>query len=406
MRIILIHQAFNVPDQPGGSRHYELARYCVSEGHEFTIVASDLNYATGKHITRDGERVEKETLDGIRIVRARTYPAIHRSYAWRVIAFLGFMRTSFMAAWRVGPVDVVMGTSPPIFQGASTWLLAFLRRRPYLLEIRDLCVDGVIQQGILKNPILIAMTRCLERFLLKRATHLLVNSPAFADRLMERGIPPAKMTIIPNGVDPDTFDPEIKGEDVREELGLDGKFVVMYTGALGHANDIPTILRAADRLRDRADIQFVLVGDGKERSKLEAQAEEMDLPNVTFAGSRPKLEMKRYLGAADAGIAALQDIEIFRTVYPNKVFDYMAAGRPIVLGIEGAIREVVEAGECGICVAHGDDEAIAAAVVQLSENRELAAAMGRAGREHVVEHFNRHKHAVEFVELLERLRKK
>ena len=150
-------------------------------------------------------------------------------------------------------------------------------------------------------------------------------------------------------------------------------------------------------------VHFLLVGDGKERDNLEALAEQLDLPNVTFAGARPKYEIPEILAASDACIAILQDIPMFRTTYPNKVFDYMAAGRPTILGIDGVIRQVVEAAKGGIFVRPGDDAPLAEAVLTLSKHPQQAKAMGKAARVYVIEHFNRHKQAKHFCELEERL---
>ncbi len=403
MRLLLIHQAFVSPGDPGGKRHYEFARHCVREGHQVTVIASDVSWATGRRTNPRGT----QDLDGIRVLRAYTHPSYHRSYAWRAFALMVHAATSFGLALRAGPVDVVMGTCPPIFQLLSSWLIAFLRRRPFLLEIRDLYVDGAIEEGILKNRLLIALARGFERFMLRRAAHVLVNSPAYRRVLIEqKGLDPSRVSLIPNGVDPDMFDPQERGEAIRQALGLGGKFVVVYAGAMGLDNDLATIVRAANRLRDHPDIHFVLVGDGKERPAAEALSKELGLSNLTFTGARPKAEMPQFLGAADACVATLADFPVLRTTYPNKVFDYLAAGRPIVLGIEGVIREVMEAARCGIGVPHSDPAALAEAVLQLQSNPEQARKMGRAGREYVVEHFDRRRHAAEFLQMAQEIAKR
>ena len=169
----------------GGTRHYEFARYVVHSGHRFTVVASDLNYLTGQRVVGETGDVVDETIEGVRILRASTYPALHRSFVWRVISFLSFMITSVRTAWRAGPVDLVIGTSPPIFQAVSAWLVSRLRRCPFLLEIRDLWPEFAIDMGVLTNPLLIALSRWLERFLYAQATHIVVNSPAYREYLIE-----------------------------------------------------------------------------------------------------------------------------------------------------------------------------------------------------------------------------
>jgi glycosyltransferase involved in cell wall biosynthesis len=181
---------------------------------------------------------------------------------------------------------------------------------------------------------------------------------------------------------------------------LKDKFVVTYAGALGMANDISTILQAAKQLRDHPEIHFVLVGDGKERQNLETIAREWDLANVTFTGVVRKSEIPQVLAASDACVATLKDIPMFRTTYPNKVFDYMAAGRPTLLAIDGVIREVVEAAQGGVFIPPGDAENLAESTLWLSQNRERASRMGEAARRYVEEHFNRSDHADQFVTLV------
>lgn len=404
MRTLLIHQAFVSPNEPGGTRHYELARHCVNQGHAFTIVASDQSYLTGQRTATGRKKlVAEENIAGVRVLRAYTYPSLHRSFIWRVVAFLSFMLTSVVAGLRAGPVDLVIGTTPPIFQALSAWIVAVLRRRPFLLEIRDLWPEFAIGMGVLTNPLLIFGARLLENFLYARANHLLVNSPAYRDYLISKGIRASKITLIANGVDPSMFDPDDQGAQVRSSLQLDGKFIVTYAGALGLANDIPTILKAAELLKNKANIHFLLVGDGKERSNLEASVQARNLGNVTFAGSRPKSEMAGILAASDACLATLQDIPMFRTTYPNKVFDYMAAARPTILGIDGVIRDVIEAAKGGVFVQPGNARALADAVAQLAEQPDTAQEMGRSARSYVVEHFDRAEQSQAFTNLIRRI---
>jgi len=402
MHVLLIHQAFGSPREAGGTRHYELAQRLVANDNRFTVVTSRVSYMTGKQAETiaDGESV-----DGIRVVRAYALPSHHQSFLRRIFSFLSFMASSAWAAWKVKDVDLVMGTSPPLFQAVSAWLVARLRRKPFLLEIRDLWPEFAIECGVLRNRWLIGLARQLERFLYAKADHILVNSPAYRDYLLNRGIKESKISFIPNGVDTQTFDAVPTDDAVRIELGLRDEFVVMYAGALGLANDIDTILNAAARLQNDPQIHFVLVGDGKERSRLEEMKNRLGLSNVTFAGARDKAEMPRMLAAADACVATLKNIPMFRTTYPNKVFDYMAASRPTVLAIDGVIRQVVEAAGGGIAVPPGDPASLANAVQRLSQDRDQAREMGQAACEYVTVHFNRDQHAIQLAQLCRRLQK-
>ncbi len=403
MKILLINQAFVSPDEPGHTRHFELAKFLQSRGHELVIVASDLNYQTGQRTVERKGVFAEQVIDGVRVLRAYIYPALHRSYFWRIISFFSFMFSSVWTAFQLKDVDLVLGTTPPIFQAVSAWFVAWTRRKPFLLEVRDLWPEFGVSMGVLKNPILIALGRWLEKFLYARATHILVNSPAYKEYMIGKGVPERKITFIPYGTDVDMFNPQVDGSSIREELGLQNKFIVLYAGALGQANDIDTILRAAERLSPYDKIHFVVFGDGKERTRLQSEAERMNLSNVIFAGTRPKKEMPQVVASADVCLAILQDIPMFRTTYPNKVFDYMAAGRATVLVIDGITRELIKSSYGGVFVQPNDDETLADTILDLSKNMDIVKQMGQNAREYLVKHLDRRDKLVETLELLERL---
>ncbi len=403
MKLLLIHQAFVPPDGAGGTRHYELAEFLLRSGDQVTIVAGDTSYLTGERQAGARKLVSSATYGDLIVLRAATLASLHHSFIRRVLAFLSFMVVSVYAGLRAGRVDLVMGTSPPIFQALSAWFVAALRRRPFLLEVRDLWPEFAVAMGVLTNPVLIWFSRQLEKFLYWRADHLLVNSPAYRDYLIDRGIAAERVSLVANGADPSMFDPTGRGQAFRSRWGLGGSFVVTYAGALGLANDLPVVLAAAELLREDPEISIVLAGDGKERQRLQQMAQEMGLDNVVFTGALPKSEMAEVLAGSDACLAILQDIKMFRTTYPNKVFDYMAAARPVVLAIDGVIREVVQGAGAGVFVPPGDEAALAAAIRKLASNPELAREMGQAGRQEVMAHFDRRLQAEEFAAVLHRV---
>jgi glycosyltransferase involved in cell wall biosynthesis len=397
MHVLLIHQAFAGPNEPGGTRHWELACRALKKGHRFTVIASDTSYLTGKA----AEGAAEADQPGLEVVRIRTLRTLHRSFAWRVIAFLGFMLSSTVRAISITKVDLVFGTCPPIFQAFSAWVAAAVKRVPFVLEIRDLWPEFAVDMGALRNPVLIGLARWLESFLYWRADLLVVNSPAYRDYLLRKGISEGKVRFVPNGVDVSMFEPTARGESFRKVWGCDGKVVALYAGALGPANDIPTLLAAAELLREEPGVSFVLVGDGKDRPKLEESARAKGLTNVHFAGTLPKRRMAEALAACDMGVAILRDIPMFRTTYPNKVFDYMAAGRPTVLAIDGVIRDVVEEAVGGIFVPPGRPWSLAEAVMKLAKEPETRRRMGASARSFVEARFNRDDQAELFVLSLE-----
>ncbi len=390
MHILLIHQAFAALDEPGGTRHHELSRYLASQGHQVTVIASPISYLTGKsHSERipwcarqvDGERLT--------ILRAYTYPALHRSFAFRMISFFSFMFSSFIIGLGIKNVDLVWGTSPPIFQGFTSWVLARLKGVPLLFEVRDLWPAFAVAVGVLKNPLLIRSSEWLERFLYRHADVVVVNSPGFIQHVTQRGA--QRVELVPNGTDTTMFTPSLDGITFRENHALQGKFIALYAGAHGLSNDLGTVLSAAKELLPHKEITIVLLGDGKDKPALQSQAAQEGLVNVLFLPPIPKLEMPDVLSAADACIAILKPLEMYKTTYPNKVFDYMAAGKPVVLAIEGVIREVVEGAGAGIPVQPGNPHALALAILSLVDDRKLVSSMGERGRSCVQAQFDREK---------------
>jgi lipopolysaccharide/colanic/teichoic acid biosynthesis glycosyltransferase len=398
MHLLIVHQNFVDHQHPGGTRHFELARHLVQRGHRCTIVAGSVDFLTGQPLPRAAQ-----TLDGVVIRRAYAFPTIHHSYVGRAASYLCFMVTSIWEGLRAGPVDAVLGTSPPMFQLPSAWLIARLRGLPFLLEIRDLWPDFAVEMGVLRSPLLIRAARWIERFFYRHHDITLVNSPGFVPHLCQAGLDPAQITVIPNGVETAMFDPTADGQRLRDQFGLQGAFVVTYAGSLGRANDLDTVLRAAARLQSRPAIRFLLVGAGKELTKLRQRATELGLQNVVFGGHFSKTQMADVFAASDVCLATLQPVPLFRTVYPNKVFDYMAAGRPTILAIDGAIREVIEAADGGVFVAPGDDQGLAEAVSRYADDPKHARRQGMSARRYVEQHFERADQALVLEKVLERI---
>lgn len=384
MHILLIHQAFAALGEPGGTRHHEMARYLIACGHRVTILASQVSYLTGDQPGSD--RVEIDDA-GVVIRRCYTYTGYHRSFFHRVFSFLSFMFSAFFAGLSVKDVDIVWGTSPPIFQGVTAWALARLKHVPFLFEVRDLWPYFAIAVGVLQQPFLIRLSEGLERFLYRHSDGVVVNSPGYVEHVRSRGA--KKVELVPNGVDASMFSPAARGKVFRAQHELGDAFLVLYAGAHGMSNDLDVVLEAADRLRERKDILFAFVGDGKEKTRLQAEAQSRRLSNVRFLDPIPKTEMPEALAAADAGLAILKPIDAYRLTYPNKVFDYMAAGRPVVLAIDGVMRTVVEQAEAGLYSPPGDPLALAEAVTHLADAPERCVRMGKAGRSYVLEHFDR-----------------
>ena len=387
MHILLIHQAFAALGEPGGTRHHEFALQLTELGHHVTVITGQVSYLTGEK-TETGTWFAREVDEyGVEIWRCRSYSGWHKSFFHRLLSFFSFMITSFIAGLRVCKVTLVWGTSPPIFQAVTAWLLARLKGAPFLFEVRDLWPYFAIDVGVLRQPIIIRLSEWLERFLYKRADSMVINSPGFMEHVSSRG--GECVFVVPNGVDVAMFDRVIDRDSFRSKHNLQDKFVLMYAGAHGMSNDIGTILDAAEILKDEPSIRFILLGDGKEKDALHERARQLSLKNVLFLPPVPKKEIPDALAGADACVAILKPIEAYKTTYPNKVFDYMAAGKPVLLMIDGVIREVVEDADAGIFIEPGDAEGLAVAVQALAADPTLGDRLGGAGKRCVEERFDR-----------------
>ena len=355
-------------------------------------------------MTSDHDDPDQGIGTGVKVIRAYTYQALHKSFDHRVLAFVSFMVSSFFAGLGVRNVDVVWGTSPPIFQGWTAWMLARLKGARFLFEVRDLWPQFAIAVGVLTNRTLIRMSLWLERFLYRRADRIMANSPGYVEHVegiargggwnpKSKGRDTWQVDLVPNGADPSMFDPTDDGAAFRDRHQLADKFVVLYAGAHGMSNDLDVVLDAAKLLQASVtvipDIQIVLLGDGKEKANLERRAKTLGLDNVTFLPPVPKSGMGIALAGADACLAILKPLDEYKLTYPNKVFDYMAAGRPVVLAIDGVIREVVDGAGCGVFAEPGKPPALAEAIRSLAADKAKARQMGLNGRSYLEAHFSR-----------------
>ncbi|MFQ5942223.1 MAG: glycosyltransferase family 4 protein [Anaerolineales bacterium] len=405
MHILLIHQVFIRPEDPGGTRHYDFARYLVDQGHRVTVLAGTRSYLTGERLTA-GRR--ENPLPGLEIVRCSVVGGERRGFAWRTLGYLSFMLSSFWAGLRTAGVDVLWGTSPPIFQGWTVWLLARLKRKRWMLEVRDLWPEFAVQVGALRNRALISLSEWLERFLYRHSDHIVVNSPGFVEHLQRVGVGSKKIMVVPNGVDLEWVGPGVRDSSSMKEAlallraahGLEGKFIALYTGAHGMANDLSQLLQAAASLLQDPRIALVLLGDGPEKAALQQRSRSEQLNNVIFLPPVEKQNVPALLAEADCGIAVLKAIPMFATTYPNKVFDYMASELPVVLAIDGAIRQVVDDAQAGVFVNPGDGAEIGRAIRRLADNPNLAREMGRNGRKYIEQYFDRKEQAEKLEKIL------
>lgn len=407
MRILLIHQYFLSAGDAGGSRWNQFARYWAQRGHEVTVLAGMVHYAKGTKAPRyKGKLVVVERPGpGVTVYRCHVSEAYNRSFLGRLWAYASFALSSTLAAaFRARRPDVVLATSPPLTVAATMWVLSVAFGCPAVFEVRDLWPESAIETGVLKSRAMIRLSYRLEELAYRRARWVNVLTPAFQAVLVARKhVPRSRVSMIPNGADLDILSPGPADNEVRRRLGLAGKFVVSYFGAHGRANRLGQLLDAAELLRDHDDVRILLVGDGMEKPHLQAEARRRGLDNVIFVDSVAKHEVGQYINASDVCTAVLMKNEVFKTVYPNKVFDYMACARPVLIGIDGAARKLVADAAAGIYTEPENPGRWVEALLKLKGAPELRRRMGESGRRYVVEHYSRERLATRYIEILERL---
>ncbi len=409
MKIAVFHQNYLAAGQPGGSRFNEFARLWADAGHDVTVIAGTLNYSTGEVPAKyRGRWITREEDGPVRVVRCYVPSVYHSGRVGRSVAYWAFAASALSAAAVVPRPDVVIATSPPLNIVVPGYLAARYAWRgvPWVFEVRDLWPGSVITSGLMGETSLLArLLYGMERWASERATLINVLTPAFRDDIVSRGLAPDdKIVFVPNGADVSMFNPGPRDNDARRELGWGDKTVFLYAGAHGVVNALDQLVDAAALLRDRADIHFACVGDGTERARLTALARDRGLANITFHGPVAKPRMPALVNAADVGVAVLQDNPMMKTVYPNKVFDYMACARPTLIAIDGVARKLVcdEAG-AGRFVRPQDPRDIADGARALADDPAGRREMGERGRAWVLANATRESLAQRYLDILTRL---
>jgi glycosyltransferase involved in cell wall biosynthesis len=406
MRILFLTHYFPPEGNAPATRVYEMTRRWVAQGHDVTVVTGVPNVPDGVvyegYVNRWRQR---EDCEGVEVVRVWTWLAANQGTVRRIANYVSFMLTAILAGLGGRRPDVVIATSPQFFCGwAGVWV-SRLRRAPFVLEIRDLWPESILAVGAMRGPLLIRFLEWLERRMYAAARHGVTVGPGYREKLMERGVPADRISIVPNGVDRSVFAPRTEDGGVREAYALGDRFVCAYVGTIGMACGLDVALRAARRLREegRDDVRFLLVGDGGVRAELEARARDEGLDAVVFTGRQPKQRMPDFLAAADACLVHLTRTELFRTVLPSKIFEAAAMGRPIVLGVEGFAAELVSEAGAGICIEPENADQLLEAVTRLAREPGLAGQLGEAGLRNIAQRYDYASLAVEYLETLRRV---
>jgi len=407
MHILFLSHYFVPENNAPAARVHSLAREWTREGHRVTVITSAPNVPTG--VVYEGYRNrlrQQEWIDGIRTVRVWTYLAANRGRLLRGFNFFSYLVTAGVAGALLRPrADVVIATSPQFFAGCAGVPVSRAHGAPFVLEIRDIWPASIMAVGALEEGRVIHALEKLERALYDAADHIVAVGAGYRQHILEQGVPDAKVEVVTNGVDSDLFVPRAPDEALRASLGLNGKYVLTYAGTVGMAHGLDVVLRAGHRLREhgRDDIVLLVVGDGARRAELEQAVRDQGLSNVVFTGMVGRAKLPAYLASSDACLVHMRDEALFSTVLPSKIFEDAAMEKPIIAGLLGEGTAIIEAADCGIVFAPGDDAALAAAVERLADDPEEGRRLGRNGRSFVLEHYDRRRLAHDYLAILERV---
>jgi len=353
----------------------------------------------------------REERDGVKVYRSWLYPSANRKLWGRGLNFTSFALSAAAAGPWVAPRNgVLIATSPQILVGVSGWAVGALRFLPWVFEVRDLWPESLVGVGQARaESLLYRSVARVAKFLYRHATHIVVDGEWKRRHLIHQGVEESRITVIRNGIEddfcPDPTSPIAMSArvELRKELGLRDEFVLLYAGTLGMAHGLETILDAAERLRDRHDIKFILLGAGAGRAQLSQLRDKLRLANVRLLEKQPRERIPAFLAAADACLVPLRNKEVFKSAIPSKIFEAMAAGRPVILSVEGEAKEILLSSQAGLAIPPEDPGAMVEAILQLRNDPSLCQSLARSGRQAVLEKYQRRTEAAKYLNLLDAL---
>lgn len=384
MRILLLTQYF--PPEKGAAqvRLGELAGGLQSQGHEVTVVTAFPNYPTGIIPEKYRKKFfSRENMGGLTVLRTWIYPVKRGRFWLRLLNYFSFVFSSLYGICRSGRQELIIVESPPLFLGLSAVIASAVKKAPYILNVSDLWPESAVQLGLVSNKFLIDMSERLESYLYRKAFKLSAQTEGIVQALQKKGVSSGDILFLPNGVDTELFRPREKDGELEEELGLQGKYIILYAGTMGYAHGIETALEAAAILKSEEDIVFLFVGDGSERPRLEHLAREKDLSNVRFIDFQPLEVMPRYYSLASLSLSTLRRYKLSEGVRPSKIFPALASGSPLVYVGEGEGAEIVRESSGGVVLEPENPRLLADTIIRLKNDSAYCRELSIKGREFV-----------------------
>jgi glycosyltransferase involved in cell wall biosynthesis len=407
VKILYVSQYFPPEMGAPAARAAELSKYWALAGHEVTVLTGFPNHPTGlvpsEYRGKLRHMVMRESLDGVNVVRTWLLPFPNGRAHERMLNYSSFCVSAASSGMFLSRPDVVIATSPQLLVGLSGWWLARWKRVPFIFEVRDLWPESLTAVGMgSESSLLHRSLNRIAQFLYDSADRVVVVSPAFEDHLVNvRKVQREKIAVVENGVETNLFSPQNTVPGLRRELGAENKFVVCYIGTMGMAHGLDTLIDSAERLQTtRPDVLFLLVGEGSDKLRIRKLAELRGLRNIRFVDQQPRERIPAYIAAADACLVLLKKTELFKTVIPTKMLEFMACERPVILGVDGHARHIVESSRAGIFVEPEHPGQLVDAILRLSSDKSEREIMGRNGRRHILSHFSRERSASHYIDVI------
>jgi len=391
LKILFLAQCYAPEEVSAAVLITELAQDLAARGHQVSVATIAPNYPYGRVYAGYRNRLyQVEMLNGVSLVRTWSYISPHKTF-WRRLLLQGtYCATALYGGLLAGKPDVLVSYSPPLPLGLTAWLLSALWQVPWVLQVMDLFPEAAVAAGYLQNPSVIALFSKMATFQYRRAAHISLIAEAFRQNLLSKNVPAARISLIPVWADPEFIRPLPKDNLFRRQQGLDGKFVVLYAGTIGHTSCLEDVLDAADNLRGLPEVCFVLIGEGLKKAGLQAAARQRGLDNVRFLPFQPRETFAQVLAAADVSLVTL-NASAAGSSLPSKVFNSMASARPIlaVAPPESELARLVLTAGCGAVVPPDRPAEMADQVRRFQQNPQQCAEMGRRGREQLEQQYGR-----------------
>ena len=412
MKILYVSQYFPPEMGAPSARASELAYHWSLAGHQVSVLTGFPNHPTGvvpeEWRPRLRRLVYNEKAGDVDVFRTWLWPLPNRKAHERMRNYASFCVSSALRGMTLPRPDVVIGSSPQLLVALSAWWIAFSRQLPFVFEVRDLWPESLTAVGVgSEDSLLHHSLAAIARFLYERADRVVVVTPAFKDHLIQRWrVPPEKIEIVENGVETDMFSPSPPEASaaLRRELGADSKFLVCYVGTMGMAHGLDTLLDAAATLqREKPDVLFLLIGEGAEKQRIQSLAQSQSLTNVRILDQQPRDKIPAFISASDACLVLLKKTDIFKTVIPTKMLEFMSCARPVILGVDGQARQIIDEAGAGLVIEPENAVALAQAIKRLEQDPANGRALGQKGRKFILQRFSRASTAEKYIDVLEAL---